>query len=66
MFPAPALFMMAMTRFRKVAMTRGPFLVRTWEESSLKVTSRSFSRGAYRDTKGVFPVSPGQRLINTE
>jgi mRNA interferase RelE/StbE len=24
-----------------------------------------FSRGAYRDSRGVFPVSPGQRLINT-
>jgi hypothetical protein len=34
MFGAPASLKMAMPRFRKVAMTWGPFPVRTWEASS--------------------------------
>jgi hypothetical protein len=35
MLAAPASFKIAMARFRRVAMTRGPLAVRTWQASSL-------------------------------
>ena len=35
---------MVMARLRRLAMTRGPFRVRIWEESSPRVTSRTQCR----------------------
>ena len=51
-----------MAVLRRVAMTRAAVPVRTWERSSSKVTSRTFSGGQPADRVprlGVFPLFVG-------
>jgi hypothetical protein len=45
-----------MARFRRVAMTRGPWRVRTWELSSAQVTSRMWCRAPVCQCPRIYPA----------
>lgn len=55
MLVAPLMRSMLITRLRSEAMMRGPLLVRIWERSSSRVTSRTFSAGRRLVAEADFP-----------